>query len=207
MQKPSEIRKEIAYFMRRLYKRGLTTTSGGNISMRVGDIVYITPSQTDKGRMKVGDILSVGIDGTTGHGKPSMETGMHLAVYASLEDVMAIVHAHPVAATGFAAAHKPVDCSLVGEARALLQQPVLAPYRLMGTEDLAETVAEACRHSNAVLMANHGVLTTGNSLLEAFDRIEVLESCARINLIAAMLGGGKSLNPEQLHAIDKLMNP
>jgi len=195
--------------MRRLYKRGLTTTSGGNISVRSGGFVFITPSQTDKGRMKATDILTIRSQDAfkSGTGKPSMETGMHLAVYAIRPDITAIVHAHPVAATGFAAAHKPVDCSLVGEARALLQQPVLAPYRLMGTEDLAETVAEACRHSNAVLMANHGVLTTGNSLLEAFDRIEVLESCARINLIAAMLGGGKSLNPEQLHAIDKLMNP
>ncbi len=209
MSQASTISKEIAYFMRRLYKRGLTTTSGGNISVRSGGLVFITPSQTDKGRMRASDILAISIEDLSakGAGKPSMETGMHLAVYAVRPDVSAIVHAHPVVATGFAAAHKPVDCSLVGEARALLQQPVLAPYQLMGTEDLAQTVAEACRNAHAVLMANHGVLTTGKNLLEAFDRLEVLESCARINLIATMLGGGKRLDPEQLRAIDKLMNP
>lgn len=203
------MKKEIAYFMRLLYKRGLTTTSGGNISAMLDGFLLITPSQTDKGRMKASDIIVFDAKGRNISKalRPSMETGMHMAIYAARPDVKAIVHAHPVAATGFAASHRLIDCNLIGESRALIGEPVIAPYRLMGTDDLAAVVAEACVASNAVLLANHGVLTVGNSLLEAFDRMEVLEACARINLIAKMLGGGKPLSNENLIAIDKLMNP
>lgn len=205
----TNMKKEIAYFMRRLYKRGLTTTSGGNISAMLDGYMFITPSQTDKGRMKASDIIVFDTEGRnlSKTSKPSMETGMHMAIYKIRPDVKAIVHAHPVAATGFAASHRLIDCSLIGESRALIGEPVIAPYRLMGTDDLASVVADACVAANAILLANHGVLTVGSSLLEAFDRMEVLEACARINLIATMLGGGKQISRENLLAIDKLMNP
>ncbi|MDP2238170.1 MAG: class II aldolase/adducin family protein [Bacteroidales bacterium] len=201
-------KKAIAYFMRRLYKQGLTTTSGGNISVRAGDYILVTPSQTDKGRMKAREIGILDMNGINQNPelKLSMETGMHLAVYAARPDVMAIVHAHPPTATAFAVAQKKIDTTLMGESWAILGDIALAPYALMGTPQLAQQVAEAAKNSEVVMMVNHGILAVGKSLLEAFDRIEVLENCAKVNLIVNNLGAINPLSKLQLEAIDKLMN-
>lgn len=201
------IRKEIAYFMRRLYKQGLTTSSGGNISFRLGDTVLITPSQTDKGRMKASEIGMTDLRGNSlsTQYKLSMETDMHLAVYKARPDVKAIVHAHPVTATSYTVAHQTIDCSLMGEARAIIGEPVLASYQLMGTQKLANEVAKAILHGNVVLMENHGILAVGNSLLEAFDRLEVLEACARVNILTKLIGNAVGLSAHELAAIDKMM--
>jgi L-fuculose-phosphate aldolase len=201
-------KKEIAYFMRRLYKQGLTTTSGGNLSVRISeDEILITPSQTDKGRMKASEIIRMKTDGTFENKpfKPSMECGFHLEIYKNRPDIQAIVHAHPVLATSFAVSHKPINCDLLGESRAILGTPVFASYALMGTKTLATNVAEAFKNSNVVLMENHGIITVGKSLLEAFDRMEVLENTARINILAELLGGAKTLNEANLRAIDDLL--
>lgn len=201
-------KKEIAYFMRRLYKQGLTSTSGGNISVRISaEEILISPSQTDKGRMKASQIIRMKTDGTFDNKlfKPSMEFGFHLAIYKSRSDVQAIVHAHPVLATSFAVSHKTIQCDLMGESRAILGTPVFASYALMGSENLANNVALAFENSNVVLMENHGIITAGNSLLEAFDRMEVLENTARINILAGLLGGAKPINEANLKAIDDLL--
>jgi len=195
--------------MRRLYKRGLTTTSGGNISVKLPNgMVLITASQTDKGRMKASDVGMTDIHGRnlSNKLKLSMETGMHLAVYKNRPEVHAIVHAHPPLATSFAVAHKSINVNLMGESRAVVGKIATAPYQLMGTLALAEVVATEITTANAVLLANHGVLTVGKSLLEAFDRLEVVESCAKVELLSSLIGGAQPLSSEEVQAIDKLMN-
>ncbi|MBU1009315.1 MAG: class II aldolase/adducin family protein [Bacteroidetes bacterium] len=203
-------KKEVAHYMRRLYRSGLTTPSGGNISLRINDeVILITASQTDKGRIKseqIGQLRADGKNLTPGL-RLSMESGMHLAVYKARPDVSAIVHAHPVAATSFAASHRDLNCNLIGETRALLGQPLIAPYALMGSEELAQEVARHSRNTNALLMANHGAITLGTTLLEAYDRMELLESCARINILSEILGGAKPISPGHLQAIDRLIHP
>jgi L-fuculose-phosphate aldolase len=210
MDKSGAFRKEVAYFMRRLYKRGLTTTSGGNISLKLSDVtILITASQTDKGRMKADDVARIDFHGRnlSARLKPSMETGMHLAVYNRRPDIKCIIHAHPPIATAFAVAHKNINTAIIGEAYALAGKPSLAKYALMGSEALANAVAEAAADSNLILMANHGVMALGASLLEAFDRLEVLENCARIELASGLIGNTKALNDIELKAIDKLIKP
>ncbi|HOI31910.1 MAG: class II aldolase/adducin family protein [Bacteroidales bacterium] len=209
MNELNHFKKEIAYFMRRLYKRGLTTTSGGNISVKLPNgMVLITASQTDKGRMKASDVGMTDIHGRnlSNKLKLSMETGMHLAVYKNRPEVHAIVHAHPPLATSFAVAHKSINVNLMGESRAVVGKIATAPYQLMGTLALAEVVATEITTANAVLLANHGVLTVGKSLLEAFDRLEVVESCAKVELLSSLIGGAQPLSSEEVQAIDKLMN-
>ncbi len=205
MNYPDE-RKEVAYFMNRLYERKLTSASGGNISLLTGDKILITPSQLDKGRITDSQICILSIDGKnlTPHLPVSMESKMHLGIYKSRKDVRAIVHAHPVFATSFTVSEKSINTSLIGEARAVLGEPVKASYALMGTEVLAENVAEACLQSNVILMENHGVLTLGETLLQAFDRIEVLEAAAKMTLITEILGKKKELSVSELNEIDKL---
>ncbi len=199
-------RESVAYFMRRLYEQKLTTTSGGNVSLRVGEKVLITPSQTDKAQMTLDQIGDISLDGkilSVGF-KSSMESKMHLAIYNKRPDVKAIVHAHPVFATSFVVAGKDIKTNLAGEARAVLREPVKARYALMGTQELADVVAEASMRGNVILMENHGVITVGNNLLEAYDRMEVLEASAKMTLLTGLLGGGKELSKDELKSIDNL---
>jgi L-fuculose-phosphate aldolase len=207
------IRKDIARFMRRLYDRGLTTASGGNISVTTGQGILITPSALDKGLMKARQIAIISMEGQnfTPELKPSMETAMHLAIYKKRPDIKAIVHAHPPIATCFTAMHKEINCCLIAEARAVLGNPVRAPYALMGTKDLADSVANAAvsgkdhQYPNIILLDNHGIVCLGNDLLSAFDRMEVLEAAARMTMISALMGAPKPLTDEQLKAIDLMM--
>jgi L-fuculose-phosphate aldolase len=202
-------KQAVAGFMNRLYRRGLTTTSGGNISARTaGGFILITPSATDKGDMEPGQVAVVAMDGTnhTPKLKSSIETSMHLTIYKRYRQVQAIVHAHPPMASTFAAARKPINTRLIAEAYAILGTPAMAPYALMGSADLARSVADSMQQNTAcILMENHGVLCTGDSLLQAFDRIEVLENMARIELGVGQLGGGVDLDETQLRAIDSMM--
>lgn len=199
-------RTEVAYFMRRLYDRGLTTASGGNVSCKLGDVILITPSQTDKGRIEADEVGIIGMDGKnqTPHLKPSMEFKMHLEVYRANPKAFAIIHAHPVTATSFCISKKEINTRLAGEAWAVVGQPVRANYELMGSTGLAECVAVASLKGNVILMENHGVLALGGNLLQAFDRLEVTEATAKLTLITQILGEFKELSPAELMAIDAL---
>jgi L-fuculose-phosphate aldolase len=200
-------RQEVASFMRRLYKQSLTTTSGGNISMRIsGDIILLTPSSTDKGRMKWKEIgiMSIIGENLTPDLKPSMESEMHLSIYRKMKDVKAVIHAHPVFASSFTALKSEIRTDLTAEAYAVLGEPLKVPYALMGTEKLAELVSESALRSGVLLLENHGVLTTGESLLQAFDRIEVLENAAKMTLIAEITGKKSPLTLSRISEIKKL---
>jgi L-fuculose-phosphate aldolase len=201
-----EARKEVARFMRRLYKNGLTSTSGGNISLRISDdIIVITPSATDKGRMRWREVGLMNILGEnlTPELKPSIEYEMHLSIYRKKRDIRAIVHAHPVCASAFTAMKSKINTSLTAEARAILGDPRMVPYALMGTADLASLAAENILFSDILLLENHGILTTGSCLLQAFDKIEVLENAAKMTLIAEMTGTQSQLTRERIIEIDK----
>jgi len=192
--------------MRRLYENRLTTTSGGNISLRVSDdIIVITPSATDKGRMRWREVGLMNIFGEnlTPELKPSIESEMHLSIYKRNKDIKAIVHAHPVTATAFTATRSKINTTLTAEARAILGDPVLVPYALMGTIDLAAAAADHVLYSDILLLENHGILTTGSTLLQAFDKIEVLENAARMTLIVEMTKRKSPLTRDRIQQIDK----
>jgi len=200
-------RKEVAHFMRRLYKHGLTTTSGGNISLRLSDdLILITPTATDKGRMKWKEVGIVNIFGEnfTPQLKPSIETAMHLAIYKRKNDVSAIVHAHPVFASLFTAIKAKINTNLTSEAKAILGDPLLVRYALMGSKALAEVAAENIMKSDILLLENHGILTTGSTLLQAFDKIEVLENAAKMTLMTEMTGRKRPLDKARILELEKL---
>jgi L-fuculose-phosphate aldolase len=202
----TEQKQAVADCMNRLYARGLTTTSGGNISLRISeDLILLTPSATDKGNMRADQIAGIGMDGSnhTPELKPSGETAMHLEIYKRRPDVHAIVHAHPPMASVFAVSECKLNVRLIAESYAILGEPVVAPYALTGTDELADLVAAGLAgDTTCVIMKNHGVLTVGHTLLEAFDRMEVLENAARINIFTQLLGEGQELNDAQCAALD-----
>ena len=200
-------RKEVARFMRRLYKHGLTTTSGGNVSLRLSEeLIVITPSATDKGRMKWKEVAIVTIFGEnlTPDLKPSIETAMHLAVYKKKKDVLAIVHAHPVMASLFTAIKAKINTNLTAEAKAILGDPLLVKYAVMGSIALADIVAENVLKSDILLLENHGILTTGANLLQAFDKIEVLENAAKMTLMTEMTGKRRPLDRARILELERL---
>jgi len=200
-------RKEVARFMRRLYRKNLTTTSGGNISLKVNDdFIVITPSATDKGRMKwkeVG-IMSILGENMTPDLRPSIEFAMHLGIYRKNKDVSAIVHAHPVFASAFTAMKWEIDTSLTAEAKAICGTPRMVEYSVMGSAELAELVSDNATDADVMLLENHGILTTGSDLLHAFDKLEVLENAARMTLIVKMTGKKSALTTIRIREIERL---
>lgn len=193
-------REEVAYFMRRLYDKNLTTCSGGNVSLKLNpDMICITPSGLDKGRIKPEQIGIITLKGEnlTPELRPSIETSMHIDVHNMRPEMKAVVHAHPVTASSFTASEKKINTALIAESAAILGTPVFAEYAIQGSKELAQIVAAAAAQGNIVLMSNHGVLTVGETLLKAFDRIEVLEASAKITLYTELLGPKRVLSDSQ----------
>lgn len=186
----SDARKQVADLMSRLYTCRLTTTSGGNISLRLTDDLFcITPSKLDKAHLTADLIAIVTMEGEnlTPHLPLSIESEMHRQALLTRKDMQAVVHAHPNYASAFTAMKRPVNTRLLAESWFLLEEPAFAPYARMGTVDLADAVAKCLKTSNVVLMENHGVLTVGTTLVEAFDLIEVLENSAKMTYITETL--------------------
>ncbi|MBO7327845.1 MAG: class II aldolase/adducin family protein [Lentisphaeria bacterium] len=198
-------KEQVAYFMRRLYRQFLTTTSGGNISCRADDgNIIITASQSDKCEQSAENVGVVTPDGKslTPELKLSIETTLHLAIYAARKDVMAIVHAHPVTASFFTTTDSLINTHLTAEAYAVAGEVVRIPYALMGSKELAQLTAEKMQDYNCGQMDNHGVITLGTNLLMAFDRMELLETAAKQTLMACSVPV-RELNQEQLDELDR----
>ena len=206
-----EERREVARFMRRLYRMGLTTTSGGNLSLRLADgNTLLTPSASDKGRMRAREIgvLSPAGELVAPPGfRPSIESRMHLAVYQARPEIGAVVHAHPLTASAFAGTRAEIDTTLIAESHAILGQIVYVPYFPMGSAELAEAIGKAAATADCLVMRNHGALTVGRNLLQAFDRLEVLESAARMTLLVRqhLRDETTPLDFEALAQIDRFM--
>jgi L-fuculose-phosphate aldolase len=130
---------------------------------------------------------------------------MHLAIYEARPDVQAIVHAHPATATAFSVSGEPIRCELIAESYAMVHHIARAPYALMGTADLAARVAAEARTADVVLMQNHGVVALGQTLLQAFDRLELVEAAAQMTLITRQLGAVAPLRDEWQRDLDALM--
>ncbi len=204
-----KIKEEIAYFMRRLYQQKLTTTSGGNISARWGDYILITPSGTDKGRLTADDIGVMDMEGEMmgKRFKPSIENRMHIGIYLARPDVKAVVHAHPPAASTYAASGTKLNTHLLAESYVILDEIAMVGYHCIGSRELADETAAVAAGNNCMLMRNHGALATGSSLLEAFDRLEVMEACAQVNLnIYGPPGNPLELRACDLNNLDQLIN-
>jgi L-fuculose-phosphate aldolase len=204
-------RDAVASLMSRLYTCRLTTTSGGNISLRLTDDLFcITPSKLDKANLVGQQVAVVTMEGEnlTPDLPLSIESEMHRKALSARTDIRAVVHAHPCYASAFTAMNRPINTKLLAESWFLLEEPAFAPYQRMGTIDLAQEVALCLKGSNVVLMENHGVLTVGKTLIEAFDLIEVLENSAKMTFVTEMLaanGGGWKPSPLDNDRCEELM--
>jgi L-fuculose-phosphate aldolase len=193
-------KEQLVEIMTRIYELGLTTPSGGNISMKddAGN-VWVTPSQIDKGRLKPEDIVQITPDGKfIGIHTPTSEYPFHLGIYKARPDVRAVVHAHPCSLVAFSLTGNTLGLDVLPGLSAQFGSLGLSAYCMTGSEALRDVVAEAFAAGHqAVLMENHGVITCGSSLLEAFHCLENLEALATISINGRRLGKVKALTAQQ----------
>ncbi len=199
-------RIQIAEIMDRIYRYGMTTTSGGNLSILDDDgSIWISPGGTDKGVMEARDVVRMrGEERLEGGERPSVEYPFHRAVYAKRPDIRAVLHAHPPALVAFSVAGKTPDTRVIPQVWSVCGKVGFAPYALPGSEQLGRNIAAQFEAGcDIVVMENHGVVASGSSLLDAFQRFETLEFCARTIINASTLGGAIPLKEEQLGLFPK----
>jgi L-fuculose-phosphate aldolase len=194
-------RDEILRTMERIYRYRMTTTSGGNLSIRDdnGDI-WITPARVDKGSLTRNDIVCVRADGSTeGIHRPSSEFPFHKAIYETRPELRGIVHAHPVALVAFSIAHQVPNTRLFHQARHVCGEVGFAPYALPGSDALAKNIESIFRKGfHCVVLENHGAVVGGDSLSNAFQRFETLEFTAKTIIKASLLGEVRYLTDGQI---------
>jgi L-fuculose-phosphate aldolase len=201
-------RDQITMVISRIYKRGMTTTSGGNISIiDENSDIWITPTSVDKGSLRPSDIMCVKRDGSiTGRHKPSSEYPFHKAIYEIRPDIRAIIHAHPPALVSFSIVHQIPNTNVISQAKYICGPIGYAKYELPGSGLLGERIAEEFKKGfKAVIMENHGTVMGGYDLLDAFQRFETLEFCARTILYGSIIGKPKYLTDEQIDDFEAKM--
>ncbi len=202
-------RDQLVAIMNRIYHNGMTTLSGGNLSIKDdnGDI-WITPSGIDKGKLTPRDMMCIKADGTVeGPHKPSSEFPFHRAIYRLRPDLNAIVHAHPPALVAFSIVREVPDTRIIPQANRICGPVGYAPYALPGSEKLGENIAQTFAEGyNIVILENHGMASAGATLLDAFHRLETLDFCARTLIRARALGQVQTLAEPALNLFDHRHN-
>ncbi|MCK4874022.1 MAG: class II aldolase/adducin family protein [Phycisphaerales bacterium] len=197
----ADVQQHVAATMRRIYRYGMTTMSGGNVSCRdeAGDL-WITPSGLDKARVQPADIVRITADGAIeGDGKPSSEHPFHQRICRDRPDVRAIVHAHPAALVALSICHEIPDTTILAHAHRICGTVRRVPYEPFGSDALAREVARTLADGAVcAILDNHGVVTVGADLREAFARLETLEFTARTFIAAHRLGCVQRLTVEQI---------
>ena len=203
-----DIREQICDVCHKMWQLGWVAANDGNVSAKLPDGSFMaTPTGISKSFITPDNLVRIDADGNVleaeeGY-RPSSEIKMHLRCYAERDDVGAVVHAHPPAATGFAVAHKSLDeYSMIETVIALGSIPV-TPYGTPSTYEVPDAIAPYLAEHDALLLMNHGALTVGADVITAYYRMETMELFAKISLNAHILGGAKEISKEN---IDRLIS-
>lgn len=193
---------QLVMFMDRIYSYGMTTTSGGNLSIMDdnGDI-WITPGSIDKGSLTRDDMICIKSDGTIiGNHKPSSEYPFHQHIYKVRPDLKAVLHAHPPALVAFSIVRKLPDTNIIPNVKFSCGNIGMAKYGLPGSADLGNKISDEFKKGyNTVILENHGVVVGSTSMFEAFKAFETLDFCARLEIDALQMGAKTvSLSDEQI---------
>jgi L-fuculose-phosphate aldolase len=198
-----ELRQEIIRIGRLIWERGWVAATDGNLSARLGsDRLLVTASGLSKGFLTTDDLLVLDLDGKTtssyrGRNRhPSSEISMHLEVYRQRPDVSAVIHAHPPKAIAFSIAGVSLARCVIPEVIVTLGSIPTTGYATPGTGEVPESIRQAIREYDAIILAHHGSLTVGRTLWEAYLRLEKVEHTAEITLTAHQLGQVQTLSPE-----------
>lgn len=199
-----QMRKEICSVGQKLYDKEYVVANDGNISVKINaQQIILTPTGVSKGGMTPESLVKMDLDGRvlTKGAHPSSEARTHLQVYRLNPEVKAVVHAHPPLATTFAVARIPLDRPLLAEAIVNLGVVPIANYALTGTEEVPKAITPFVKDYNAVLLANHGLLTWGKDLTQAFFRMESVEHYCKIIYYLKQIGPPVELDSEEVEEL------
>jgi L-fuculose-phosphate aldolase len=195
-----QIKEQICEIGRRVYNKGFAAANDGNISFRVGENeVLCSPTMICKGFMTPEDICAVDLEGNqiAGKRKRTSEILLHLAIMKHRDDVKAVVHCHPPHATAFAVAREPIPQCVLPEIEVFMGEVPLAPYETPGGQEFAHTVVPFLKSTNTIILTNHGTVSFGKTLEEAYWKTEILDAYCRILILTKQLGGSVNYLNEQ----------
>ena len=204
---PRGIAQQLVEVCQRMHARGLVAGTDGNVSVRFSrNHVLATPTGMSKGSIRADDLVICDLEGNQlqGDARLTTEIKIHLAVYQQRDDACAVVHAHPPHATAFAVARKQLDERLMPEAYIAVGKVALTPYGTPSTSELEDSIRPAAADHEAILLSNHGALTLGRDLLEAYHRMEALEQLAHITTLTHLLGNATPLTPEEMARLEAI---
>ncbi len=202
-----KLRELMCEIGRRVYNKGFAAANDGNISYRLSeDRVLCTPTRISKGFMKPDDLCIVDMDGkqVSGTRKRSSEILLHLSVLKVRPDIRSCVHCHPPHATAFAVAHEPIPKCILPEFEVFLGEVAIARYETPGTQTFADTVLPYAKDTDTILLANHGTITYGSDLEDAYFKTEIIDAYCRILLLAKQLGRINYYNDDKAAELIKI---
>ncbi|MBM3999036.1 MAG: class II aldolase/adducin family protein [Planctomycetes bacterium] len=186
-----KVKQDICEIGRRIYNKGFAAANDGNISVRVGDNeVLCTPTLHCKGFLKPDDIATIDMSGkqTAGSKKRSSEALLHLEIYKHRPDVKSVVHCHPPHATAFAVAREPIPQCVLPEVEVFLGDIPITRYETPGGQEFADTILPFVAKTNVIILANHGTVSFGQNVEQAYWWTEILDAYCRILMLAKSLG-------------------
>jgi L-fuculose-phosphate aldolase len=200
-----DIRKDIIEACREMNRSGLNQGTSGNISVRHGDAMLITPSATPYDVMQPADIALMPLDrdygSWEGPRKPSVEWRFHLDILKSRGDVASVVHAHATYATVLAIARRPIPACHYMVAAFGGTDVKVSDYATFGTAELSAAALRALEGRTACLLANHGMIALGTSLAKAMWTAVELETIARQYVLSLTIGGPVLLSDADIDAV------
>jgi len=197
-----KIRTKITELSKKISNSGMNLGTWGNLSARVNtDIIAITPSGIEYDKMLAQDIVIVNTDGIVieGDKRASIELPLHSEIYRNKTEVNAIIHTHSVFCTAFAISREPIPASCEDMIQVVGGQIDVADYFLPGSKQLAIEVVDKLGNKNAILLANHGLLTVAEDLSEAYKIVQIVEKSAQAIIFANTLGGAVELSSEDIN--------
>ncbi len=205
MKELSTAISDLKLYADKIVRTGLVVGAGGNLSMRDGRIMYISPSGFDL--QEVQDNQWVRVDIETGEVldnlKPSSEVLMHLECYRKRPDITAVLHAHPSYSVGVSSTGHSIP-NLFPDFPAMIRNVSYLEYLIPTTEVLADAVAEVIQETDVIVMRNHGVLTVGKTMKEAYFFMQIIEESAKVYTIASTVGVPRILTEEECQALRNL---
>jgi len=196
-----QIKKQLVEICHKIHAKGFVAATDGNISVRIDENkILCTPTSLPKEKIRISDLIVISLDGNviSGNKKPSTEFKMHLAIYKNREDVNAVIHAHPVYATAFASSKLALDIPFLPEVILSIGKVPVCTYATPSTDEVVKSILPFVKKTNLLLLQNHGVVTFGKNLEEAYYLLEKLEHTAKIFSIAMTFNGVRPLTKNQI---------